>query len=352
MTAVVTSPGMPSAIMVISAPPSVALFEDSGATMPSAMPVPNFFRVLGSLFGLVVGQDVGNRAAGAGQDSRKDADQGGAHEHGPMLQNLGDGLAVLDPYRLRPFGHEWLARPFGVLDVGKKLAEGEQPDQHGQECEALLQLIAAEGKACHTVDLVLADGGGQQPERPGDQALHHVGTGQAGGDGEREQDKREKIPGPEFEPDAGQLRRQCHQDDRPDEAAEERRPHPDAKGQTGPTLARHWKAVEGGGDRGRRARNSGQHARHQTPRKTADQDADHGRKPLYRGHGEGERQGEDNRHGDGKARDGAGDETGGDADEHQPHRLQVEDRLDGAGDVVDQQGAPPTIRKKARPGAA
>ena len=46
ITAVITSPGMPSAMSMMSAPPSVALFEDSGATMPSAMPVPNFSGVL------------------------------------------------------------------------------------------------------------------------------------------------------------------------------------------------------------------------------------------------------------------------------------------------------------------
>ncbi len=42
MIAVTTSPGMPSAIMVISAPPSVALLDDSGATIPSGTPLPNF----------------------------------------------------------------------------------------------------------------------------------------------------------------------------------------------------------------------------------------------------------------------------------------------------------------------
>ena len=42
ITAVVTSPGMPKAIIMISAPPSTALLELSGAMMPSAMPVPNF----------------------------------------------------------------------------------------------------------------------------------------------------------------------------------------------------------------------------------------------------------------------------------------------------------------------
>ncbi len=33
-------PGMPSAIMVVSAPPAVALFAASGAMMPSISPVP------------------------------------------------------------------------------------------------------------------------------------------------------------------------------------------------------------------------------------------------------------------------------------------------------------------------
>ena len=46
MMAAVTSPGMPSAIMVISAPPSTALFELSGAMMPSGVPLPNSSGVL------------------------------------------------------------------------------------------------------------------------------------------------------------------------------------------------------------------------------------------------------------------------------------------------------------------
>ena len=40
MMAVTMSPGMPSAIMVMSAPPAVALLAASGAMMPSGVPVP------------------------------------------------------------------------------------------------------------------------------------------------------------------------------------------------------------------------------------------------------------------------------------------------------------------------
>ena len=50
MTAVVTSPGMPSAIRTISAPPSTALLELSGAMMPSGVPVPNFSGVFDAFF--------------------------------------------------------------------------------------------------------------------------------------------------------------------------------------------------------------------------------------------------------------------------------------------------------------
>ena len=41
ITAVTISPGIPNAIIVINAPPAVALLADSGAMMPSAQPVPN-----------------------------------------------------------------------------------------------------------------------------------------------------------------------------------------------------------------------------------------------------------------------------------------------------------------------
>jgi hypothetical protein len=41
MTAVTASPGMPNAMMVTSEPPTLALFEDSEAMMPSGLPVPN-----------------------------------------------------------------------------------------------------------------------------------------------------------------------------------------------------------------------------------------------------------------------------------------------------------------------
>ena len=41
MMAAVTSPGMPSAISGVRAPPSTALLEVSGAITPSSTPVPN-----------------------------------------------------------------------------------------------------------------------------------------------------------------------------------------------------------------------------------------------------------------------------------------------------------------------
>ena len=41
ITAVTASPGMPKAMMVTSEPPTLALFEDSEAMMPSGVPVPN-----------------------------------------------------------------------------------------------------------------------------------------------------------------------------------------------------------------------------------------------------------------------------------------------------------------------
>ena len=41
MIAVTMSPGMPSAIIMISAPPAVALLAASDGTIPSATPVPN-----------------------------------------------------------------------------------------------------------------------------------------------------------------------------------------------------------------------------------------------------------------------------------------------------------------------
>ena len=40
-TAVIVSPGMPSVIIGISAPPTQALLEASGPVMPSGTPVPN-----------------------------------------------------------------------------------------------------------------------------------------------------------------------------------------------------------------------------------------------------------------------------------------------------------------------
>ena len=40
MTAVTASPGMPKAMIVTSEPPTLALFDDSEAMMPSGVPVP------------------------------------------------------------------------------------------------------------------------------------------------------------------------------------------------------------------------------------------------------------------------------------------------------------------------
>ena len=40
ITAVTASPGMPKAMMVTSEPPTLALFDDSEAMMPSGVPLP------------------------------------------------------------------------------------------------------------------------------------------------------------------------------------------------------------------------------------------------------------------------------------------------------------------------
>ena len=50
ITAVTISPGIPRAIIIISAPPAVALLAASGATMPSYSPFPKLDLFLDAFF--------------------------------------------------------------------------------------------------------------------------------------------------------------------------------------------------------------------------------------------------------------------------------------------------------------
>ena len=304
-------------------------------------------RPLRCLLGLIVGEDVGDRPSRRRQDAGENTDQRRAEEIAPPAQHLADRFRVFDAHRLGARRHQRLARPDRVLHVAQQLAEGEQADQDGQEREPLFHRFEAEAEALHAVDLVGAHGRHQQAHGAGDQSLHQIVAGQAGGDGEREQHQGEEVPRPELEPDPRQLRRQRHQQDGADDAAEERGPHPDAERQPRPPLARHGKAVEGGRHRGRGPRNAGQDPRHQPAGQPADEHPQHGGETLNRRHAVGERQGEHDRHGDGEARDGAGDEAGGDAEDHQRHGRDGEQRLRGAEDVFYQHGRPGPLTRSA-----
>ena len=87
------------------------------------------------------------------------------------------------------------------------------------------------------------------------------------------------------------------------------RPTPDAQpdGAARLAVACHWKAVERGGDRRRRARDPEQAAGDEAAGRSADIDPDHRRKARQRIEPVGERQHHDHRHGDGDARQRAAD---------------------------------------------
>ncbi len=209
----------------------------------------------------------------------------------------------------------------GVADVVQQLAEREQADQHRQECESLLERFGAEIEAGHSVDLVFADRGHEQAQRPGDQSLEELVARKAGGDRQGEGHEREIVPGTELEADACQLGRQCHQQHGTDDAAEERGPHPEPQSQPGLAGTGHGESVERGRDRRRRSRDAGENARHQATGQTAHEHGHHRGEPLDRVHAERERQGQDDRHGDREAGNAAGQETSDRAQGHETQGL-------------------------------
>ena len=136
-----------------------------------------------------------------------------------------------------------------VADIGQKLAEGEDTDQHGYEVEAAGERIEIEIETLDANRLVLADSPHQQTDRPGDQTLDHALPGQTGGHGQCEDHQHEIVPGLELQPDPAELRREQYQHDRAHGAAAERRPDPEAEREAGLAIARHREAVEGRRDR-------------------------------------------------------------------------------------------------------
>ena len=79
------------------------------------------------------------------------------------------------------------------------LGNGEQPDEHRNEFQPAHEFRLAENQPLGAVDEVEPDGREKQAERGRHQSTREVVPGDAGDDGQRKQDQREKLRRSELE---------------------------------------------------------------------------------------------------------------------------------------------------------
>ena len=177
--------------------------------------------------------------------------------------------------------------------------------------------------------------------RASDQARHHR---------QRKHEQREEFPGAEFERQRSERPGEFDQAQPAERAADEGRPGADPDRAAGLALFGHREAVEGGGDRRRRAGDADQAGGDRAAGGAADIDADHGGQALQRIEPEGEGQHHDHRHGDGDAGQRPADHAGNGADQQRDQVLQVQHHADVLGREVrnGSHSAPGSARQQHR----
>ena len=125
------------------------------------------------------------------------------------------------------------------LELCHYLRDGEQAHQHVQLGQAAIQLPGAEGQAGRAGNGVHAHHGQQHADDGGDEALDHILGAKAHHDGQAHQAHGEVLPRAELQGDLGQLRRDDHQGQGADEAADEGGEHAQGQGLSRPSVAGH-----------------------------------------------------------------------------------------------------------------
>ena len=146
--------------------------------------------LLGELAGGVVAQEAGDGGAGARQNADQVADDPGPAHGGGDLPHL------------LPGQHHLVIKFCGsgplfnlLLRQDQRLTHGEQSDESAGGVDPLIEGGLAEHEALHALHGVHTDGGEQQAQRAGDQALYHGLGADAGDDGQTEDGQPEILRG-------------------------------------------------------------------------------------------------------------------------------------------------------------
>ena len=210
--------------------------------------------VLGLVLGDGIGQHVGRSGADTGQDAQTDADQGAADAVGYLREELLQAEPKALDVKVGDDGGLLAGRGLvAILRRQQDLRDGEHAHQHGEDVEAAVQGVGAEGIAAHRVDGSQAHCGQHQTDDAGDQALDQVLLGQGDDQCQGEDGDGEILPGAELDGDVGQGGRDTHQGQQAEDGAHKGEHDAHAQGLARLTLPGQGGAVQTGGHRGRGA---------------------------------------------------------------------------------------------------
>ena len=283
--------------------------------------------VLGLVFGNGIGQHVGRAGADTGQNAQTDADEGAADAVGDLREELLQRKAKALDVEVGDDGGLLAGRLVAVLRRQQDLRDGEHAHQHGEDVEAAVQGVGAEGIAAHRVDGSQAYCSQHQTDDAGDQALDQVLLRQGDDQCQGENSDGEILPGAKLDGDIGQGGRDTHQGQQAEDGAHKGEHDAHAQGLARLTLPGQRGAVQTGGHRGRGAWDVQQNGRDETAGDAADVQGHQSGLPLGGRHTIGHGQ----EHGDGH-----GGRQSGDTAEQDTHQGAHKDPQDGS--RVEQDG--------------
>ena len=267
--------------------------------------------VMGELPGGIIAQEAGDGCARAGKNADQVADDPGAEDGGgdplDLLTAQGDLVAELGCLcPLLDF----------LLRQNQHLRHGEQTDQGAGGVDALIQRGLSEHEPLSALHGVHADGGQQQAQRTGDQALQQGLGRHARDNGQAEDRKPEIFRRSEFHGQLRQQRSEKVQRDAGEQTAAE-----GGEAGHGQRLARlplqgELVALNGGGGRGGGARRVDQNGGDGAAEDRAAVDGAQHDQSRFRGHGKCHGQQQRNAHGGGQAWQTADDDADGGAAGH------------------------------------
>ena len=277
------------------------------------------FRMLGKLTGCIVAEEAGNGSACAGKKPDDISDDPRADDRGADAAELGkfqqDG--ILEVYDISSFLD-------GLFHEDEDLGQRKQADEGAGDVDSVVQLINAEHEPFGSFHRVHADGGQNQAESAGHEALHHGTGGYAGDDGQAEKGEPEIFRAAEFHGQLCQKGSKEVQGNTGKQTAEEGGDARCPQGFSGFSLFGQLIPVQSGRCRSRSTRGMNENGGNGTAENSAAVNAAEHDQPCFRVHPEGEGKQKGNAHGSGKTGHASDDDADRDADDHheQVHGLQ------------------------------